>query len=183
MGVTGWQCFPLRPRTCVRNGPDLCSAQCEPNRTTQSEVQHPSRPARGHATRRTAQRPPRRGPARPASSFRPAFHHGAQGNAPAAAEGLHQQGGLGVELAEPGLHVENEPCLAARIPERAALRHGSHVRGRVARGAEPGPVRGIHHGRTLQVQSGPGGRTGSVEGALTLTAGLVEQAQQRDQDA
>ena len=37
------QCFPVRPRMCVRNGPTLCPEQCESNRTTQSEFQQPPR--------------------------------------------------------------------------------------------------------------------------------------------
>ena len=42
LGVAGWQGFPVRLRTCVRNGPAPCQGQCERNRTTQSEFQHPN---------------------------------------------------------------------------------------------------------------------------------------------
>ena len=51
LGVAGWQGCPVRPRTCVRNGPALCQEPWELNRTPPSEFQHrrtlatPSRPA------------------------------------------------------------------------------------------------------------------------------------------
>ena len=70
IGVAGWQGFPVRPRTCVRNGPALCQEQCEPNRTTQSEFQHPTQDGAAPAGTEPRLRADREGqPARPAAAL------------------------------------------------------------------------------------------------------------------
>ena len=57
------------------------------------------------------------------------FHHGGERDDGAASEGFDQQPRLRVQTAKPGADVRDQPGLAARIAQRAALRNRRDIGG------------------------------------------------------